>query len=183
MLMLFATEEGTRRARYGEKGTNWTEIDAGSAESPYGFPATFQLIEDPHNKQNTVRWGSQPGIINLYAEGEDAALDGMTDWAKYKTKLHGEIEQYYVKAEENNNPKVICPTLKYTTEENEKIEMTRTNVNNCWTSAQTEFCTGKRNPNSDADWNAYLKELNDLGQKECMDLAQVVYDRMTKGQS
>lgn len=180
MLMLLVTEEGCLRARYGEPGKNWTPAAEGTT-SFFGFPATFELIEDPHSVQNNVRWGSMPGIINPYGEAENSVVsDKMSKWMQYKFKLHGEIEQIYVE-HEKDTPKNVCPTLEYTTEELEKIEMTRTNVNNCWTTAQTEFCTGKRDPNSDADWNAYLKELNDLGVKDCLDLAQTVYDRMTKG--
>ena len=43
--------------------------------------------------------------------------------------------------------------------------------------AQAEFCTGTLNPNSDADWNAYLKQLNELGLEIYQEYMQTGYDR------
>jgi hypothetical protein len=45
------------------------------------------------------------------------------------------------------------------------------------TKAMAEFCTGVLDPNKDADWNAYLKEINDLGYPIWLELAQTTYDK------
>ena len=42
------------------------------------------------------------------------------------------------------------------------------------------FMTGEKNPKSDADWNAFLKDLETYGRSELLKIAQDAYDRKTK---
>jgi len=72
---------------------------------------------------------------------------------------------------------VRCPLLTYTDEEKERTSTYTTNVGDRRSKAQTEFCTGVLDPNSDADWNAYIKELEDLGLDIVLDYVQTAYDR------
>ena len=43
--------------------------------------------------------------------------------------------------------------------------------------ARDLFCTGELNPNSDADWNTYLKTLEENGESKLLEIVQEVYDR------
>lgn len=177
MLMLLSSEEGTRRMRYGEKGVNWIDADEG-AKSAYGIDAAFKILNDPFAEQGSQRWGSMPAQINKYAEGEDAQIDeSLPQWQKDKVARLAKVEELYQKAMANT-PKNICPVLAYTTEEKEAISVKRDNVNTYWTTEQNKFCTNALDPNKDSDWNAYLAELDNLGRKDVLALAQTVYDRM-----
>lgn len=182
MMMLLSTEEGTRRMRYGEKGVNWDDADPG-AVSAYGIPAAFKVLDDAFGQQNNKRWGKMPSQINKYAEGEDAQIDeSLPQWQKDKIARMAKVEELYQKAMANT-PKKVCPVLAYTVEEKEGISVKRDNVNSYWTAEQTKFCTDTLDPYSDADWNAYLAKLDELGRKDVLALAQTVYDRMMKAAS
>jgi putative aldouronate transport system substrate-binding protein len=177
VLMATWSWDGSMRSRYGEYGVNWTDADEG-AKSDMGMDATYKLIQDPHKVQGTQKWAKMGPVLNIMAEGELAQVsEEMSDWAKLKSKLHAESYQNMLAAEEKYNPKVIVGRLKYTQEENDKWATTRTNVGDRASKAQTEFCTGILDPNSDADWNNYLKELKDLGLDDFRNLVQTAFDR------
>jgi len=46
--------------------------------------------------------------------------------------------------------------------------------------AMTDFCTGILDVNDDAAWAAYIKELEDLGLQDVIDVYQAALDRYNK---
>lgn len=177
MLMTMWSWDGSMRIRYGEYGPNWDYADPGS-KSDIGLDATYKLISDPLTQQSTAKWAKIASTLNVYAEGETAQVaDNMDEWTKRKSKLHADNYALFCESEEENNPEVICPLLVYTEDEKELTSMERTNTSDRMTRAMSEFCTGILDPNSDADWNAYLKELNDLGYPIWLELAQNTYNK------
>ena len=176
VLMKLWTWDGSMRMRYGEYGVNWTEPTEG-AKSDLGLDATYKLISDPFRMQNTARWPKMC-TLNVYAEGETAEIaEEMTEWMATKSKMHAESYAMFLESEQNNNPKTLCPVLIYTEEEKEMTEAERTNVGDKRSKAMTDFCTGVLDPNDDAVWAAYIKELEDLGLQTVLELAQKAYDR------
>ena len=177
MLMTMWSWDGSMRIRYGELGPNWDYADEG-AKSDIGLDATYKLISDPLTQQSTAKWAKIASTLNVYAEGETAQVaDNMDEWTQKKSKLHADNYALFCESEAENNPKIICPTLIYTEDEKELTSMERTNTSDRAAKAMTEFCTGVLDPNSDADWNAYLKELDDLGMQVWLELAQTTYDK------
>ena len=177
VLMKLWSWDGSMRVRYGEYKVNWDDPTPG-AKSDMGLDATYKLISDPLKMQSTSLWAAVSSTLNVYAEGETAEIaEEMTEWMAVKSKMHAESYALFVEAEEKNNPEVVCPVLVYTEEEQDQYEMQRTNVNDRRTKAQTEFCTGVLDPNDDAAWQAYIKQLEDLGLQAYLELAQTAYDR------
>ena len=177
LLMTLWSWEGAMRARYGEKGVNWVEPDPG-AKSYYGLDATYKLLSDPLSVQSTAKWAKHSSFQN-YAEAETAQIDENADeYAKTKAKMAAESYKLYADRLANfNDPSLVCPTLVYTSAEEDRTSVQRTNISDRRSKAQTEFCTGILDPNKDADWNAYLKELEDLGLQVVVDYVQTAYDR------
>ncbi len=178
VLMTMWSWDGSMRNRYGEYGVNWTDADEG-AKSDLGLDATYKLISDPLTMQSTAKWAAIASTLNVYAEGETAQIDAehATEWIVEKSKMHAESYDNFLKAEENNNPEEIATYFSFTEEEKESTEMERTNINDLYNKAQTEFCQGLRDPYSDADWKAYIDELYELGLQKVIDLYQTAYDR------
>ena len=178
VLMTLWSKEGSMRVRYGEYGVNWDYPDEG-AVSELGLPAAYKLHWDPLNGQTTAKWSFIASAFNTAAEGETAQMsDQMTEWQIKKAALHAESVELFQWVEENrNNPDEMCPLLTFTEDEKEETSVERTNVDNRASKAQAEFCTGTLNPNSDADWNAYLKQLNELGLEIYQEYMQKGYDR------
>ncbi len=177
VLMTLFSKEGSMFIRYGAKGINWEEADEG-ALSDVGLPAEYKIISDPLKMQNTSNWGKMGSSFNNMAEGELAQMsENASEWMKLKAKMHGEANRLFEEAEKNNNPEIVCPVLRLTASEEQEYNLTITNVSTFISRAQTEFIKGERNPHSDADWNAYLKEANDLGLADYVKVHQMAYDR------
>ena len=179
LLMTLWTEDGSRRLRYGEYGVNWTDPDPG-AMSTMGMEAEYKLLRDPMLEQNVCLWSSASCSLNVFSEGETAQLTNLeTAGEVLRSKMHAESRKNYDAAAEkyNPNPELICPTLVYTEEEKEELESPMTAVTEYFKKSRTDFAMGALDPNSDADWNAYLKMLNELGLEEWLMVAQMVYDR------
>jgi len=96
-----------------------------------------------------------------------------------KQKMHAESYANFKAAAEKYNPPAeqICPTLVYTEEEKEETEAQRVAVADYYKKSRTDFCVGKLDPYSDADWQEYLDTLDDLGLDTVLELAQTAFDR------
>lgn len=178
VMMKLWSQEGSYRLRYGEKGVNWTDPDEG-AVSAIGIPATLKIIKDPLTTQNTVLWGSVSCTLNVYAEAESAQMaEEMDPWMKMKMNMHAESNKLYEEAMEKNNPEVVCPKLALSVPEKEETTSERLNISGIITKARADFIRGDgKDINNDADWNAYLKELNDMGLEKVVKQDQAAYDR------
>lgn len=192
LMMTMWSEECSYRIRYGEfvepenqaNGGNWTLPDEG-AVSDLGLPCTIKILRDPLMEQNTCLWfGGVACTLVVYSEGETAQLMEETNpWGKYKSEVHAESRRLFDEAAKKNPPaEQICPVIIFT--EEEKLEdIYKENYTACmdyYKNSRTDFCKGSMDPNSDADWNNYLKRLDDLGLKNALDLAQFAYDRQVK---
>ena len=177
LFMAMRTEEASTRIRYGEYGVNWKEAPEGSV-SDVGMDAKIMIINDPFNTQNTCLWSGATGSTNVWAEGEAAVMaEESSDWIKYRSKLAAQSRANFDKGAEENNPKTLCPTLIYTEAEKEATESIRTAVNDYRAKSLTDFGKGILDPEKDADWNAYVANLEKLGLKDYTTLAQKAYDR------
>lgn len=76
----------------------------------------------------------------------------------------------------NRHPEVTIPALQYTLEEAEAIAMPIADITTYVNTATAEFITGQR-PFDDANWQAYIDELNRMGLQTWIDAAQAAYDR------
>ncbi|MBO5316989.1 MAG: extracellular solute-binding protein [Oscillospiraceae bacterium] len=182
LMMTMWSEECSYRIRYGEYGVNWDEADEG-AVSDLGLPCTFKIIRDPLMEQNTCMWfGGVACTLVVYSEGETAQLvEESSPWMKYKSEVHAESRRLFDEAAAKNNPPAdqICPVIVFT--EDEKLEdddyQAYSECCSYYKTSRTDFCKGTMDPNSDADWNAYLAKLDSLGLKGALDLAQFAYER------
>ena len=177
--MALWTEEGSYRNRYGEPGVHWTEPDEG-ATSAMGLDATIKIIQDPFMLQRDCNWGNAEASLVVNSEGETAQYADATEdpWLLYKAQLHAKSRELHDEGAEKYNPKNLMTNLYYTTLEAETATFMH-DIANYYRSSRTEFCKGSPgfNPESDTDWNNYLKRLNELGLQDWLSLAQKVYNR------
>lgn len=177
VLMKLWSWEGATRVRYGEYGVNWTDADPG-AKSDLGLDATYKLIRDPHMVQHTANWGKISSTLNAYAEGETAQVaENMSPWQKARSAMHAESYRLFNEREAAQDNSFRLPSLGVSVEEKERISQYTANTGSRRSRAMAEFVTGVMNVNSDADWNAYLKEMEDLGVQHILDVYQNAYDR------
>jgi hypothetical protein len=144
-----------------------------------GYTAQYKLISDPLTQQNTAHWGTIASCFNFFAEGETAQIDpNMDEWTRKKSEMHAKSREIFDEAVEHNTIEFPCPTLVYTSEEKDKIEMITTNINNLVSKKEMAYITGiGADINSDSDWAAFQKEMKDLGLDEYATLVQTAYAR------
>ena len=68
--------------------------------------------------------------------------------------------------------------LYFVPEEARRLAEINTDLNSYVQNSLAEFVTGVRDPNDDAQWEAYLNELEALGYEEYISIVQARYDSM-----
>ena len=177
LLMTMWSEEASYRFRYGQEGVNWVYAEEGSV-SQYGLPAKIKILNDPLGTQNTCLWSGACGGLNVYAEGEAALYDATSNpWLEMRAKMAAESRKNADEACEKYNPETIVPYLVYTEEETSLVGPQMSACRDYFSRSRTDFIMGQMNPESDGDWNAYVKELEKLGLQDWLAVSQNAYDR------
>ncbi|MGI5856848.1 MAG: extracellular solute-binding protein [Candidatus Merdivicinus sp.] len=172
-LTFFANEETALRGRFGEKGVNWDYVEDG-AKGLYesmGIPALFWQDNAIWGTTNNVIWGGpmmlQPSYMNEGSEASKILNDPLASLgmiAKAVGHLYG------------NAPKDTVPNLIYTSEELEELSELEATISTYAKESQTRFLTGDLD--IEADWDSYLKELDNMGLSDYLKIMQAAYDRM-----
>lgn len=163
LLMTMCSKEGSLRMRYGEKGVDWVEADPGTT-SFLGYDAEIKILnEGAFTSLGNQTWGANDATILVYAENEVCQFtEGEDPWLTQKNKIVKGCYDYYVEAEKSN-PKKLMQPLFYSVAESEETEVERTNCQAKIKEARSQFGSGVMDPTNDAQWNAYLNELNSMG--------------------
>jgi putative aldouronate transport system substrate-binding protein len=180
----FYSREVSMAARYGEEGVDWTRKpeDFGQASSAYIamglYPKlTFVVLRDVFGmpEQKNYR-GSTPWYFTL----EDSSTFSFGKDAYNPNDPNNSLRAQNYKNYIGKWPEHLLPSLKYTFDESQNIAMSITNINEYVSQSIAEFVTGVRNITNDAAWNAYLRELDNMGLKQWVSTAQTAYDRQNK---
>ena len=84
-------------------------------------------------------------------------------------------KQYYRDA---GQPEEMLYVFERTEEEDKLYQEYNTEINEYINRARAEFTVGQRDPSDDAQWEQYLKDLDNLKVMECWrDVCQSSYDR------
>ena len=182
LFMTMCSKEGSYRQRYGQYGVDYVDADEGT-KSFLGQPAEIKVInEDAFAGSNNTCWHLIQGTILIQAENEVCQLtEDMGPWINAKMKMMADCYNNYVYAEENNNPdkKYIMPDLVVPENVSDADKNERENSTSFIAECLKSFCTGQgdyNDPNSDAQWNAYVKAVEDLGYKTWMEHRQMIYE-------
>ena len=180
LIMTASTKEGSYRQRYGEYGVDYVDADPGT-KSFLGRDAEIKVLnESAFSGQNNCCWHGIMGTILIEAENEVCQLtEDMGKWVNYKMTNMAAAYNNYVKAETENNPdpKYIMPDIVTPVEVSEADANERSNSQSVISEALSSFCCGTgtyNNPNDDAQWNAYIKALEEQGYQKWMEYRQAV---------
>ena len=69
------------------------------------------------------------------------------------------------------------PPIVYTDVESTAREASATDIKNYCKAASAQFITGEADINSDDAWNAYVKQIEDMGLETLLKIEQMAYDR------
>ena len=174
LMMLFYTDEGEYRCRFGERGRNWEWADEGSLTS-YGTPAKIKSLKNASKEtQTTTFWRVYTCLgTKLTAEITQMNENASESSRDYSNKTNTLIESYQQAAERDTGGITVQHSLMWTKEQ-KKEAPNRSDVTDMFASYTDKFCTGSLNPYSDEDWSAYLKEIKDATYDTWIDVIQVV---------
>lgn len=108
-----------------------------------------------------------------------------TSWTEAKTKDWGTDAQFswlnlsYYNLRANKEPAELAKRLLFTAEEDKAINELRTTINSYVNETIALFATGTMS--TEADWDRYVKTLNDMGLSRYLATSQAAYDRMYGG--
>ncbi|MCL2831559.1 MAG: hypothetical protein FWD78_00175 [Treponema sp.] len=82
------------------------------------------------------------------------------------------VKDYYPR-----HPQYLLPQLNYNSADGTTLAQPITDVNSYVRRSIAEFTIGARDINSDAAWNAYIKELDNMGLQQWLRISQETYNR------
>ena len=167
-----------RTIRYGQEGTHWTmeEDQLEGLTNAYVSDGlydkiTMALIKNIWNENNNVIWRNvgprymSRETSSTWCElGKEYDPNGNSRWNSFNMKYYND-----------KHPEKILPTLKYTMEESEQIMDATTNIPDYISQSIAEFVTGAKD--IEADWDAYLGVLENMGLSVWLSAAQDAYER------
>jgi putative aldouronate transport system substrate-binding protein len=157
--------------RHGIKDQDWAYEDG---VNDYGEPSKFKLLDANAAFQGDSTWGTQGHSIQTAENYLTSSSDGMSERNTEAARMLGETYQILKNAKQ---PKERLENLNYTVAEYEQRGKLATLYNQYINECRALFITGEMDINSDAEWDAYLKEVADLGQESLIKIAQSAYDR------
>jgi putative aldouronate transport system substrate-binding protein len=169
---LMLSEEACLMGRYGEQGVDWDFAEDGDI-SIFGTPATIRIINQiwntPQNKHlmQICPYVSRP----KYSGG--VTWDGNTTDGEYMNAQAALLHMGF-------EPEEFIGALIFTPEEEMRISIIRADIETHIRTNIVDFITGSRNVFDDAQWAAYLMELDDLGLAAFIQTAQAAWDRQAK---
>ena len=174
MLGYIGDEQGLI-ARFGEPGVDWRYAEEGE-ESVFK-----ELGIKPHIKCLNVTWATvsnkswQNNVIP-YLSDESTHIEVFDGNELYGERIHGRSVCMNMQYAPDKSA-VMAGTIHYTEEEQDEWSELRTALKTYVQEATNLFCVGQLDPNSDADWQSYLDELNNLQYKEILAVDNEAYAR------
>ena len=155
-----ASGDSYLRQYYGEHGVDWEFVpegenlpghSGGDAKVIVLKPAVFQSV----NAQN---WHSQHSMCS---EGYWQYAQDLSD-GSWKSQMCLQLQAIKANYDAGKHPAQQIYNVNRTEENDEAWTEANSNIASYYKQARAEFCTGVRDPKSDADWQAYLKDLDNL---------------------
>lgn len=181
VLMQMCSRDGALRLRYGEYGVDWID-PAGDDNGTVGAA----VLKDAFTVKNNSTWGGIIGTFMLY--GADCGSRGATERDIYAFEHDGQLPEEtepqqdqtptaqpkyvrnlsaaFAEAEKNNNPKNRMPLLIYTPAQAKETKAEREACQAFIRESRKSFITGTgtfNDPTDDAQWQAYVAQLETLG--------------------
>ncbi len=179
LLDLMGRDDLTITTRWGKQGENWDYVEDLKDKEEYrdydftqtfaGYPALFLAYNDAYNKPTANMWQNQtPSFRTAEVAGgmyASALVPGSSNY-----ELAHKLSAY-----EAVRTKEPITKFAYTQEEEAEAMEIATSLNNYVKEKIALWCTGASDV--DADWDNYLKDLENIGLSRYLAMTQEAYDR------
>ena len=169
--------EAMIRQRWGEEGVDWDWIenteykDMAKGNGVFGGDAKYVIYNQGFRNQS--RWFE----FNTYQDEVNWQIFIHPEKNDYVNTFYKKSAQNVLMQREIGEPEDRLLVFVRTPEEDERFFEYNSELSTLVNSARNQFCMGIRDPYSDDDWNAYLKELEALNFDLWEELAQASFDR------
>lgn len=170
----FYKDETITRMRHGEKDVDWVEGD--EAVDTYGNKVTTYVKNAVAFSEGSQTWGFAACGILTPQNYSSKAVEGNVAAERRSQILKGSADFMTT----SNIKEDTVRNLKYTTKEDDVNQQYSSNISEYVTSSRDAFIIGTKNVNNDADWNAYLNQLEELHLDDIVKVKQDAYDRSQK---
>lgn len=164
------SEESIMRARHGEKDVDWY-YEEGTSEM--GTKAYVNIKNGDAFFKGNSTWCKMMGGVMTPENYLAVAVEGDGSLAQL-SRLHRESGDIMKNA---NQPKERAEKLLYSQDEYEVREEKNSTVYDYYREQTNLFISGELDPNNDAAWNTFVKQLYEIGRQDLLDVAQSAYDR------
>lgn len=151
---------------WGTEGVYWEWNDPTNTDSAV---KNIKVLGDCHAER---RWNWGYGTAISTNNNYMSAHTG-EGWDGYRNQCQFQIEDWMASA---NVPEERVFNFLFTAEQQENYNTKAQRFTDYIKEGLAKFGSGVWDPNSDADWNTYLKELDTMGLKDYLDTAQAGYD-------
>ena len=168
-------------ARAGEEGVDWTRDPAivsryTNAYVQLGlYPALTRItIRDQWTGPTAQHWhNTGPRYSPLSQTDTGGDMANPYDPSVPSSQQDALNYMYYIP----RRPQYILPQLSYNADDGITLSTVTTNMYQYVMLSIAEFTVGARDINSDTAWNAYLRELDNMGLQQWLRIAQATYNR------
>ena len=170
-LDFFYEDETVTRMRRGEKDVDW-EVNPGVCIE--GVEVPNRTLKGTAFFEGAQTWGLMvSGMVTL-----DNFSTAMETTDPGETRVSRLLEGIYQIMQKHDFKENKVGNLDYTQSEYEVKEQYESNINNFVAEQQKLFIKGTKNLTS--DWDAYVKQINDLNLKAVLEIKQSAFDRANK---
>ena len=184
---LLCSEDLSIMTRWGIQGKHWdyvknipSTVDKSKYVAWYdkvGYPGYVIIYEDPWGIVQNFHWYQAGPFIRQYGIAAGRLAD--------KTVINSETmiancQGYYMDVGKATSVKKAVGKLIYTTDETKATTEVINSLETYVKENTAAFAVGQKKITDDAAWNAYVKELDNIGLQNVLKVTQTIYDRMYK---
>ena len=166
-------DESVTRNRHGEKDVHW-EYAEQAEKSMFGTDTTIRYLSS--DEFSGAVWGVH--LPNIYTDENylTIAEHGTTKSGATSRLLSAQTELMTTWRQ----PEELSSGLAFTPEEDEKMDKIDATLTSYSLENISLFIVGTHDPNSDADWNEYVKTMEEYGLSDKVAIYQTAYERANK---
>ncbi|MBR3641805.1 MAG: extracellular solute-binding protein [Oscillibacter sp.] len=179
VLDFMCSREALLFMRYGVEGTDWDYAEEGMLDN-FGKQAVVQVYDNTvFSSQNNQCWHNLDSTIVDYSVVGMYSPKDSTD-ESFNSRVTRWKDDWILDMLQDGIKDELVFSVVYPGSKTEEISDLATPISSYVMEARALFVTGTKDPNSDKDWNDYLKDLEALGLTRYRDLVQECYDMMMK---
>ncbi|MBR3641389.1 MAG: extracellular solute-binding protein [Oscillibacter sp.] len=178
VLDFMSSDEAFLFMRYGVEGRDWEYAEEGMLDV-FGNQAVINVIDSSvFSSQNNVNWHILDTTIADYTT--HGMYSPPVEATSFTARYNAWKDQYIKEMFADETKDELMFNVVYPGSVTEELNELATPIRDYVSEARALFVTGTKDPNNDADWNAYLNDLTALGLDRYLQITQDAYDAMNK---